>query len=402
MPRFPDASTACRSTTRKSLTRVLCVVVTLLLTRAARSDEPRLPVAAPADMDMSASRLEVIDQIVAEGIERGEMPGCVVLVGRKGHIVFRKAYGLRAVEPESEPMTTDTIFDLASITKPVATATSVMLLVQDGRFDVDAPVSRYLTDFTSDGKDAITVRQLLTHQSGLIPDNQLSDFLDGPETAWKKITELEPVEEPGTRFIYSDVGFLVLGKLVETVSEQSLDDFTQQRIFVPLGMTHTGFLPPVELHARCAPTEKQGDSWLRGTVHDPRSREMGGVAGHAGLFSTTDDLAVFAQMLINGGHLEDEQILKPETIALMNMPQQTSGGLRSLGWDKHSVYSSNRGDLMTDSAFGHGGFTGTALWIDPEQELFVIFLSSRLHPDGKGTVNPLAGRIGTVAAAAVE
>jgi len=166
-------------------------------------------------------------------------------------------------------------------------------------------------------------------------------------------------------------------------------------------MHETGFLPPEELRPRIAPTEKQGGEWLRGTVHDPRSREMGGVAGHAGLFSTADDLALYAQTLIDGGRRGDVQILKPETIAVMNTPHETTGGLRSLGWDKKSVYSSNRGDLMSKQAFGHGGFTGTAMWIDPPQELFVIFLSSRLHPGGKGSVNDLAGRIGTVAAAAL-
>jgi serine-type D-Ala-D-Ala carboxypeptidase len=378
-----------------------CCAMAVSLHASEADDRPRLPGVEPEEVGMHAGRLQEIDRIVQEGLDRDRMRGCVVLVGHQGRIVHRKAYGRRAVQPEPEPMTLNTVFDMASLTKPVATATSVMLLVERGQVDLDATASRYLPDFTGDHKDQITVRHLLTHQSGLIADNSLHDYLEGPEVAWKKITNLGLIHPPGERFIYSDVGFIVLGELVQRVSGRSLNEFAQQEIFEPLGMSETGFCPPAERHARCAPTEKQGDEWLRGTVHDPRSRELGGVAGHAGLFSTADDLAVYAQMMINGGEFEGTRILKLETIELMNTPHETTGGLRSLGWDKRSVYSSNRGDLMTDSAFGHGGFTGTAMWIDPEQQLFVIFLSSRLHPDGEGNINPLAGRIATVAAAAL-
>src|SRR5690606_31436438 len=279
-------------------------------------------------------RLAVIDEIVEEGLWRDRMRGCVVLVGARGHIVHRKAYGQRVVEPEPEEMTVDTVFDLASLTKPVATATSVMLLVEEGKVELDEPACTYLPEFTGDGKETITVRQLLTHQSGLIADNSLNDYLDGPEKAWERITALDLVKEPGEKFIYTDVGFIVLGKLVERVSGQPLGEFARRRIYEPLGMHETGFLPPEDLKPRIAPTQKQAGEWLRGTVHDPRSRELGGVAGHAGLFSTADDLALYAQMLIDGGRRGDVQILKPETIAVMNTPHETTGGLRSLGWDK--------------------------------------------------------------------
>ena len=351
---------------------------------------------------IDSERLAAIDGVVAEGIQFDSMRGCVVVVGFQGEIVHRRAYGLRSVEPEEEPMTVDTVFDLASLTKPVATATSVMMLVEQGRIELNAAVHEYLPEFSGEGKEAITVRQLLTHQGGLIPDNRLSDYLDGPEKAWERICGLQPVTEPGTRFIYTDVGFIALGRLVEKVSGKSLDVFARERIFVPLGMTETGFTPPASLHARCAPTEKHADQWLRGTVHDPRSRELGGVAGHAGLFSTADDLSIFCRTLLADRESDEPKLLSADTIETMNKPHTTTGGLRSLGWDKRSVYSSNRGDLMTPAAFGHGGFTGTAMWIDPEQDLFVIFLSSRLHPDGKGSVNRLAGRIATIAAAAVQ
>jgi serine-type D-Ala-D-Ala carboxypeptidase len=391
--------------TRASLLSSLTAVASLLIISIATtpaSESPRIPEAEPAQVNVDPDRLAVIDQIVEEGLWRDRMRGCVVIVGARGRIVHRKAYGQRVVEPEAEEMTLDTVFDLASLTKPVATATCVMLLVQDGKVDLDEPACTYLPEFTGDDKEQITVRQLLTHQSGLIADNSLRDYLDGPEKAWKRITDLGLVQPPGEKFIYTDVGFIVLGKLVERVSGQPLQNFARQRIYEPLGMHETGFLPPDELKPRIAPTEKHGGEWLQGTVHDPRSREMGGVAGHAGLFSTADDLALYAQMLIDGGRRGDVQILKPETIAVMNTPHETTGGLRSLGWDKKSVYSSNRGDLMSEQAFGHGGFTGTAMWIDPQQQLFVIFLSSRLHPGGKGSVNELAGRIGTVAAAALQ
>lgn len=391
-----------RVSVRTRLERLFVSLLLMFCGSLAAAGELHLPVASPGDVGMDATRLAVIDDIVAEGLWRERMRGCVVLVGCRGNIVHRKAYGERAVEPTSEVMTIDTVFDLASLTKPVATATSVMLLVEDGKIALAEPVSKYLPEFTSEGKETITIQQLLTHQSGLIADNRLADYIDGPETAWQKITTLDLVEDPGVRFLYSDVGFIVLGELVHRVSGKPLDEFAQDRIFTPLKMSDTGFRPPEMDYSRCAPTEQHGGNWLRGTVHDPRSRELGGVAGHAGLFSTVDDLAVYAQMLIEGGALDGVEILKPQTVALMNSPQQTSGGIRGLGWDKRSVYSSNRGDFMTDSAFGHGGFTGTAMWIDPNQELFVIFLSSRLHPDGDGSVNALAGRIGTVAAASIS
>lgn len=370
-------------------------------TRSAAAAESSDLDAARDRAGVDPERLAVIDEIVAEGLQFDRLRGCVVVVGCRGQIVHHRAYGLRALKPDEEPMTIDTVFDLASLTKPVATATSVMILAERGQIGIDAPVNDYLPEFTGDAKETITIRQLLTHQGGLIADNRLSDYFDGPEKAWERITGLEPVAEPGSKFIYSDVGFIVLGRLVQQMSGQSLDAFARQRIFAPLGMAETRFNPPAEWHSRCAPTEQHAGEWLRGTVHDPRSREIGGVAGHAGLFSTAADLSKYCQMLLNEGQLGEAQILRPETIEAMTAGQETTGGLRSLGWDKRSVYSSNRGDLMSPAAFGHGGFTGTAMWIDPGADLFVVFLSSRLHPDGEGSVNRLAGRIATVAAAAV-
>jgi uncharacterized protein YbbC (DUF1343 family) len=210
------------------------------------------------------------------------------------------------------------------------------------------------------------------------------------------------VAEPGERFIYSDVCFLTLGKLVETVSGKSLHEFTQENIYQPLGLKDTGYLPDDDRARRAALTEKRNGEWVPGIVHDPRAYALGGVAGHAGLFSTADDLAVYAQMLLNGGEFNGQRVIGRQSVATMIRPVPVPGGYRGLGWDMATGFSINRGEFLSPSAFGHGGFTGTAIWIDPQLELFVIFLSNRVHPDGKGLVNPLAGTIGTIAAAAVE
>lgn len=358
-----------------------------------------LPQLSADEAGMDADRLVHIDDVVQEGLDRGRMPGCVVLVGRSKGIVLLKAYGQRQVQPTRVAMTIDTVFDLASLTKPIATATCVMKLAQEGRLDIDDAVAKHIPEFAAEGKEKITIRQLLTHQGGLIADNALSDYADGPDESMQRVYSLKPQVEPGTRFIYSDVGFIVLGEVVARITGKNLHEFSHETIFQPLGMSETGFLPSDELKQRAAPTEQRANRWMRGEVHDPRAFRLGGVAGHAGLFSTAEDLARFARMMLGGG---DTRVLKPETIALMTKEVPVSSGIRGLGWDKRSTYSSNRGDLFTKRAFGHGGFTGTAIWIDPALDVYVIFLSNRVHPDGQGSVNSLAGRIGTIAAAAIR
>ena len=377
----------------------LCLVTFLFGTATAQTSG--LALCELEDCGLSASRLAAIDTVVAEGLRNERMPGCVVLVGYQGRIAWLKAYGSRQVKPEAVPMTTDTVFDLASLTKPIATATSIMQLIEDGLVELDAPAAKYIPEFGNTGKDVITIRQLLTHQSGLLPDNSIRDYENGREETFRLIHELDLRAEPGTRFMYSDVGFIVLGEIVERVSGKTLDAFAKERIFTPLGMSETGFNPPADLKHRAAPTQERNGEWMRGEVHDPRAYKLGGVAGHAGLFSTAEDLARYAQMLMSNGELGEARILKGETCQLMQTSQDVSSGVRTLGWDRRTGYSSNRGDLFSEQAFGHGGFTGTALWIDPVQEMFVIFLSNRVHPDGKGSVNALAGRIGTIAAAAI-
>lgn len=415
---------ALEATARRTMTVLVVFASFSLAATVARSAPPEVE---PQKLGFDAEKLSEIDSIVNEGIEAGEMPGAVVLVGRSGGIAYFKAFGQRQVEPTPEPMTRDTVFDMASITKPVATATSIMSLVQDGKLSPEDKVAKHLPEFGQNGKEEITVAQLLTHTSGLIPDNALKDYEDGEAKAWERIYALKPISEPGSKFQYSDVNFLVLGKLVETLSGKPLNDYAKTEIFEPLGMKETGYLPAEELQQRTATTEKQGDGWIRGTVHDPRAAKLGGVAGHAGLFSTASDLANYATALLanplvqqnlplasgwtepSSGDWEQDFKNIPyefplgwETTRLMIEPRDVPRGRRTYGWDSRTGYSSNRGEGMSRRAFGHGGFTGTVFWIDPELDLYYVFLSSRLHPDGKGTVNPLAGKIGTAAVAALQ
>lgn len=360
-----------------------------------------VPPAEPATAGMDAGRLGAIDAAVNGAIERGQLPGAVVLVMRQGKVVFRKAYGQRSKEPAPAPLTVETVFDLASLTKPVATATAVMVLVEHGKLRLADRVALHLPAFAAHGKDKITVEQLLLHTSGLIADNPLSDYQDGREKALERIHQLKPLAEPGARFIYSDVNYIVLGELVALLGGESLDAFTRRHIFGPLGMRETTFNPPKALAERAAPTEQREGRWLRGQVHDPRAHRLGGVAGHAGLFSTADDLAVFAQMLLNGGEQGGERVLNPATVKVLTTPRPVPGGQRTPGWDVQTAYSRNRGDLFPIGGFGHTGFTGTSLWIDPGSRTAVIFLSNRVHPNGKGDVTRLRGQVATLVAASI-
>ena len=267
---------------RTSRVFLICTAITFGLvsgfSAVAQAEVPRMPYAAPEDAGMSTAHLRYIDTVVAEGLRIGRMPGCVVLIGRHGKIVFEKAYGNRAVAPQTEVMTVDTIFDMASITKPVATATSIMQLVERGDLRLRDKVSYYIPEFSKNGKQDVTIYQLLTHQSGFIPDNADADYLQGPEIAFQKIFALTPQASPGTKFIYSDVGFIVLGELVRRLSGKSVAEFSRENLFQPLEMKDTRFLPNKELESRIAPTEQRKGKWLRGQVHDPRAEYLGGVA----------------------------------------------------------------------------------------------------------------------------
>jgi len=367
-----------------------------------RADDARVPAAKPETLGVSAERLDRIDGVVNQAVDRGELPGAVVIIVHRGHVVFRRAYGQRSKKPVAVPMTADTVFDLASLTKPVATAPSIMLLVEQGKLRLSDPVAKHLPAFAAQGKDKITIEQLLLHTSGLIADNALADYKDGKKKAIERICNLEPRAEPGARFIYSDVNFIVLGELVDQVVGVPLDEFARKHIFKPLGMNETCFRPPDALKERTAPTQQRDGHWMVGEVHDPRAHLLGGVAGHAGLFSTADDLAVFAQMLLGGGQWHDQCVLSALSVQTMTTPHTVPRGLRAYGWDVQTSFSSNRGNLSKPgSGFGHTGFTGTSLWLDPDSETAVIFLSNRVHPDGNGNVSRLRGQVATLAAEAL-
>ncbi len=410
-----------------------------------------LPVVPPNTFGMNAAKLNQIDALVEKDISDKKLPGAVVIVGHKGKIVYRKAFGNRSLVPQVEKMTLDTIFDVASLTKPIATATSIMILVEQGKLRLNDTVGKFFPEIEDEAAKRVTILQLLTHTSGYRPDFDLGEKWTGRDGMLAALKKEKLRNPPGTRFVYSDIGFIVLGEIVERISGVSLDKFAKN-FFDNLNQkdtSFTGFEPvlPISANAlanqnvreqyersqfekiernrvkfqRIAPTEnikgqqnylgakfdgdeKTGNEMLRGKVHDPTSYRMGGVAGHAGLFSTADDLARYCQMMLNGGILDGKRILSAQTVARMTAPYVVSedGATRGLGWDMNTAFSSNRGELLPLGSFGHTGFTGTSVWIDRVSQTFVVFLSNRVHPDGKGDVTPLRARVATVAASAIE
>ncbi|MCL4523930.1 MAG: DUF1343 domain-containing protein [Acidobacteria bacterium] len=363
-----------------------------------------------------ASKLsQTLDAIVEKAIAADELPGAVLLVSHNGKVIHRKAYGNRAVLPAREPMTVDAIFDMASLTKILATTSSVMLLVEQGKVRLNDPVSRYIPEFAPNGKEQVTVRHLLTHTGGLRPIPPVRDPWSGADAVFKSIFDDTLIAPPGARFIYSDGGFIVLAELVRRVSGLPVNEFALENIYKPLGMKHTRFLPPAEWKPRIAPTEeidlpegaKAGSGKgrvLRGEVHDPRARGMGGVAGHAGLFSNADDMAIFCRMILAGGIAPNgKRTFAAATVNKMTSPQTPpwSPTRRGLGWDIDSVYSAPRGEDFPLGSFGHTGFTGTAMWIDPRSQTFYILLANSVHPHGRPAISSLRSRIATAVAAHV-
>ncbi len=348
----------------------------------------------PDTVGMSSERLDRIDPVVQQAIADKKLTGCVILIGRKGRVVYRKAFGNRSVEPAIEPMTVDTVFDLASLTKPVATAPSIMLLVERGKIRLTDPIALYIPEITDPVARKVTIAELLTHVSGYGSGLDRTRDWQGEDGAVAELARELLRHPPGTHFEYSDINYIALGIIVHRVTGQTLAAFAEENVYRPLGMTHTGFGPRSEPNV--APTERRGGVILRGTVHDHVSARMGGIAGHAGLFSTADDLALYCQALLDG------KLLAPATMARMIRPivVDEQGHTRGLGWDIDSAYSSNRGELFPRGSFGHTGFTGTSLWIDPTSQMYVVFLSNRVHPDGQGDVTPLRSRVATLAAAA--
>ena len=340
---------------------------------------------------LHAGEFSGIARIVRGEIRAGRIPGAVVLIGSEGKIVYRRAFGYAALRPRKIPMRAGTAFDLASLTKVVATTTAIMQLAEAGKLDLDAPAARYWPAFAANGKAAITVRELLTHYSGLAPDLDLRTQWRGYGTALRMIVGERPRTAPGTRYRYSDINFEVLGEIVRRVSGEPLDAYCAEHIFRPLGMRRTGFRPAPSQRSRIAPTAYIDGKLRWGQVHDPSAWRMGGVAGHAGLFSTADDLATFSQMLLDGGTLHGARILRRSSVDQMTAPQSPPGRprLRGLGWDLAAPFAPDAASLAPVGAYDHTGFTGTMLEVDPVSQTFLIVLTNRVHPFGKGDAGPL-------------
>ena len=366
-----------------------------------QSSTPNSSTAAAKPSAEAPTGFAALDAIVKNAIANNNTAGAVVLVGHNGSFVYRKAFGNRTTGPNPEPMTVDTIFDLASLTKVIATTTCVMRLEQLGQIKLNEPVAKYIPDFAQNGKEDVTIRMLLTHYSGLPADLDLKQPWNGTNEGYSRANATKLINPPGSTFLYSDVGFVVLGELVEKVSGMPLDQYAQSYVFGPLGMTSTRFNPPPAWGARSAATQRDEHTGqtLRGTVHDPTARQMGGVAGDAGVFSTADDVAKFAECILNGG----APILSKLIVEKMTTPQQPANmpNVRGLGWDIDSPFSSNRGELLPVGSFGHTGFTGTSLWIDPTTNSYIIVLTnSTLLKDGSAIA--LRTEIATAVASALN
>ena len=339
--------------------------------------------------------LQPIAEIVTREVRLGNIPGAVVLIGHEGKVLYRRAFGYRALEPQRIPMTEDTIFDLASLTKVIATTTAVMQLVEQRRLRLEDSVARYWPEFGSRGKDQVRVRDLLSHSSGLRAGLDLKSPWSGYGDVLKRIAAEKPVFPPGKSFLYSDINFILLGALVERVSALPLELYCARHIFTKLGMKDTGFIPLAGQRDRIAPTVYRNGKMLWGEVHDPTAYRMGGVSGHAGVFSTADDLASFAQALVDGGRAGGTRILSQASVEQMTAPHsgRDTASWWGLGWELDAPFASNRDELPRVGSYGHGGYTGTSIWIDPISKTYVIILSHRVHPRGGGDAKPLRAHI---------
>jgi len=340
-----------------------------------------------------------LDLAARDAVAAGDTPGEVILVGQGDRVLYRKAVGSRALVPATEPMTTDTIFDIASLTKVVATTPAILALVDDGKLDLEAPLGRYLKEFQSPRLTWLTLRRVLTHTAGFADIPPKEAMAKGFPEAMRYLAA--SVGEPSATapFHYSDTGFIVLAELVHRVSGEPLDRFTQKRFYRPMGMRDTSFNPPKSWRARIAPTEFVQGVMLRGVVHDPRARELHGVAGHAGLFSTADDLGRFCRMLLAGGIFNGRRYLSAASVTAMFAPNEAGEATRGLGWDISSGYSRTLGSFFPLGSVGHTGFTGTSIWMDPPTRTYAIVLTNRVHPSGKGSVVELRRRVSAVVGA---
>jgi CubicO group peptidase (beta-lactamase class C family) len=352
----------------------------------------------PVQQGRRKPQFNEIDPVVRQEIQKDNFPGAVVLVGQGNEILYWKAFGHQIIEPTVEPTNKDTVFDMASLTKPVATAASIMILRDRKAIDLDDYVGKYLPAFACNGKEKVRIRHLLTHTSGLPPYTNAEALAKRfgspcPEKVIAEICSLKAVSKPGEQFRYSGLGYITLAKIVQIVSGKSLDEFSRENIFAPLGMNHTTFNPPDSWRNNIAATEVIDGRPLRGTVHDPLARLMGGVSGNAGLFSDAHDLSIYCRMLLNGGVYEGRRILSPEAVKLMTTPQAFG---RACGFDVSSSYSWVKGSYASKEAFCHTGYTGTSIVCDPASKVFVIILTNRVHPKDDGTTRPVRTKIADI------
>lgn len=378
----------------------------MLSPAAAKAEEQAVRIGqAPAAFALEDDpRFADIEVAVLEEINCGNIPGAVVLVGHQGRVVYRKAFGQLWVKDKVQSMTVDTIFDLASLTKVVATTTAIMQLWDRGLIKISDPIIKYWPEFGQNGKSSITLSQLLTHTSGLRdeinPHVKWSDYQGALEAI--AVDKLIPWK---TKFKYSDVDFIVLGEIVQRLSKQSLNSYCTEKIFQPLKMDKTTFNPPETWLPGIAPCNQENSVWLWGKVQDPDARKFGGVAGHAGLFSNANDLSVFAQMLLNGGESQGQRILTAKAVSAMTRPrnilENSSTIRRGFGWDIKSPFSMRFNTSFPAGSFGHTGFTGTSIWIDPRSKTYLIILTNCLHPNGKGKVQDLREKVAAAVARAV-
>lgn len=405
------------------------VVLMLLLFGGGGVSLGHADVGPPAPGPVNSPAFAGVDQLIVDAIVAKKLPGAVLLVGHAGKVAYEQAYGDRTVEPRVEPMTVDTIFDMASLTKCLVTATAVMQLWEQGKVGLDDPVATYLPEFGVNGKEKVTVRELLTHTSGLPADVLLADKWNGKEEGIRRAMVSGLETAPGTVFKYSDVNFITLGVLVERVSGEGLETYAAGHIFGPLGMAETRYLPPAAWVPRIAPTAHNDDKpmdddrLLRGEVHDPTTRRMGGVAGHAGVFSTAHDTGLFAQALLDRLAGRPSKFpLKQATLEVMTTPEQPGHSpadlaqpgpvgvypsrkgheVRGLGWDIDSSFSRPRGEVFPVGSFGHTGFTGTSLWMDPGSDTYVVLLANSIHPRGRPPISHLRGDVATAVGRALE
>lgn len=408
MSRFPTLPRR-----RTTLFTALCVA----LLGAGCAQLPGQGTAMRAEARLDGTRLAEIDRAILDNIAARKLPGAVFHLERDG-AVYEKAYGRHTYEEGASPVTPDTVFDAASLSKVLSTAPSVLLLAEEGKLDLEAPLVRYFPECANGGKEAITVRQLLTHSSGLPAGLPARPAWEGKEASLTLACTQAPTHAPGSLFRYSDINYVLLGHLVERVAGMPLERFAQQRIFTPLGMADTGYLPLARTPAaRIAPTQRGPDAvdaslhadlapgqMLAGVVHDPTVRRMGGVGGSAGVFSTARDVARFGRMLVGGGELDGVRVLSRESVRLLTTVQSPPGlALRGMGMDIDSPYAQRpRGTVFPVGSYGHTGFTGCILWVDPHSRTFYVLLSNRVYPDDKSNVLALYTQLGTLSAQAAD